>query len=93
MDQDSAKLENELSRVTRDANNIMLLSLISIITLPLYLIALVYFIVYFNKRKKIKSYQSLSGIFNELKSEYPLSEEGRDADRYIAALQAKLQKP
>jgi hypothetical protein len=45
MDKDTFKLENELSRITRDANNIMLLSLISIITLPLYLIALVYFII------------------------------------------------
>lgn len=67
MDRDSVKLADELSRITKDANNVMLLSLLGILALPLYLIALVYFIVYFNKRKRIRSYQSLSGILEELK--------------------------
>ncbi len=45
----------------------MLLSLISLINPPLYLIALLYFLFYSNKRKKLKSDQSLSGIFNGLR--------------------------
>jgi len=68
MDPVSVNLENELSRNTRDAKTIMLLSLISIVITPLFLVALVYFIIYFNKRKKLKSDQSLSNIFNGLKS-------------------------
>ena len=67
MDPVSVNLENELSRNTRDAKNIMLLSLISIIMPPLFLVALLYFLFYSNKRKKIKSDQSLSSIFNGLK--------------------------
>ena len=67
MDQVSANLENELSRYTRDAKNIMLLSLISIVMPPLFLAALVYFIIYFNKRKELKSDPSLSSIYNGLK--------------------------
>ena len=63
----SVNLENELSRNTRDAKNIMLLSLISIIMPPLFLVALLYFLFYSNKRKKLKSDQSLSSIFNGLK--------------------------
>lgn len=52
---------------------------------PLYLkkAALVY--------QELEHYNKALSIFQEIKSEYPLSEEGRDADRYIAALQAKLQ--
>ena len=68
MDQVSAYLENELSRTTRDAKNIMLLSLISIVVPPLFLVALVYFLNYFNKRKKLNSDQSLSSVFNGLKT-------------------------
>ncbi|MEN8194471.1 MAG: hypothetical protein ABFS12_16750 [Bacteroidota bacterium] len=67
MDPVSVNLENELSRNTRDAKNIMLLSLISIIITPLFLVALLYFLFYSNKRKKLKSDQSLSSIFNGLK--------------------------
>ncbi len=67
MDPVSVNLENELSRNTRDAKNIMLLSLIGLIVAPLYLIALLYFLFYSNKRKKLKSDQSLSGIFNGLR--------------------------
>jgi len=67
MEQVSDNLENELSRKTRDAKNIMLLSLISIVMPPLFLVALLYFLFYSNKRKKLKSDQSLSSIFNELK--------------------------
>ena len=67
MDPVSVNLENELSRKTRDAKNIMLLSLISIVTPPLFQVALLYFLIYFNKRKKLKSDQSLSSIFNGLK--------------------------
>ncbi len=67
MDPVSVNLENELSRNTRDAKNIMLLSLIGLIVVPLYLIALLYFLFYSNKRKKLKSDQSLSGIFNGLR--------------------------
>ena len=63
----SVNLENELSRNTRDAKNIMLLSLISIIMPPLFLVALLYFLFYCNKRKKLKSDQSLSSMFNGLK--------------------------
>ena len=63
----SVNLENELSRNTRDAKNIMLLYLISIIMPPLFLVALLYYLNYFNKRKKLKSDQSLSSIFNGLK--------------------------
>lgn len=66
MDQVSAKLENELSRNTRDAKNIMLLSFISILTPPLFLVALAYFLFYSNKRKNLKSDQSLRSIFNGL---------------------------
>ena len=61
-------MENQLSRNTRDAKTIMLLSLISIVMPPLFLVALVYFIIYFNKRKELKSDQSLSSIFNGLDS-------------------------
>ena len=68
MDPVSVNLENELSRNTRDAKTIMLLSLISIVMPPLFLVALVYFIIYFNKRKELKSDQSLSSIFNGLDS-------------------------
>ena len=67
MDPVSVNLENELSRNTRDAKNIMLLSLISIIMPPLILVAVLYFLLYSNKRKKLKSDQSLSSIFNGLK--------------------------
>lgn len=67
MDTISAKLENNLKRITGDAKIIMLLSLISLITPPLFLIALLYFLFYFNKRKKLKHDQSLSSIFNRLK--------------------------
>lgn len=67
MDQDSANLENELNRYTRDAKNIMLLSLISIIIPPLFLVTLLYFLFYSNKRKKLKSDLSLSNKFNGLK--------------------------
>ena len=67
MDQVSANLENELSRYTRDAKNIMLLSLISIVVPPLFLVALLYFLLNTNKRNKLKNDQSLSKIFNGLK--------------------------
>lgn len=67
MDTISVKLENDLKRITGDAKIIMLLSLISLITPPLFLIALLYFLFYFNKRKKLKHDQSLSSIFNRLK--------------------------
>lgn len=67
MDTISAKLENNLKRITGDAKIIMLLSLISLITPPLFLIALLYFLFYFNKREKLKHDQSLSSIFNRLK--------------------------
>jgi len=67
MDTVSVKLENDLNRITRDAKNIMLLSLISLIPVPLFLIALLYFLFYSNKRKKLKHDQSLSSIFNRLK--------------------------
>ena len=63
----SVNLENELSRNTRDAKNIMLLSLISIVMPPLFLVALLYFLLYSTKRKKLKNDQSLSNIFNGLK--------------------------
>ena len=66
MEQVSVNLDNELSRKTRDAKNIMLLSLISIVMPPLFLVALLYFLFYSNKRKKLKSDQSLSSIFNGL---------------------------
>ena len=67
MDQASANLENELSRYTRDAKNIMLLSLIGIVIPPLFLVALLYFLYYSNRRKKLQCDQSLSNIFNGLK--------------------------
>jgi anaerobic C4-dicarboxylate transporter len=67
MDQVSANLENELIRNTRDAKNIMLLSLIGIVVPPLFLVALLYFLLYSNKRNKLKNDQSLSHIFNGLK--------------------------
>lgn len=63
----SINLENELSRNTKDAKNIMLLSLISIIMPPLFLVALLLFLSYCNKRKKLKGDQSLSSVFNGLK--------------------------
>ena len=67
MDPVSVKLENELSRNTRAAKIIMWLSLISLMNPLFYLIALLYFLFYSNKRKKLKSDQSLSGIFNGLR--------------------------
>lgn len=67
MDPVSVIVENELSRNTRDAKNIMLLSLISIIMPPLFLIALLLYISYSKKRKKLKGDQSLSSVFNGLK--------------------------
>ena len=67
MDPVSVNLENELSRNIRDAKTIMLLSLISIVMPPLFLVALLLFILYSNKRKKLKSDQSLSSIYNDLK--------------------------
>ena len=68
MDPVSINLENDVSRNTRDAKTIMLLSLISIVLPPLFLVALVYFIIYFNKRKELKGDQSLSSVFNGLNS-------------------------
>jgi hypothetical protein len=67
MDTVSVKLENDLKRITRDAKIIMLLSLISPLNPPLFLIALLFFLFYFRKRKKLKHDQSLSSIFNRLK--------------------------
>ncbi len=67
MDTVSVKLENDLNRITSHAKIIMLLSLISILCPPLFLIALLFFLFYFNKRKKLKHDQSLSSIFNRLK--------------------------
>ena len=67
MDPVSVNLENELSRNTRAAKIIMWLSLISLMGPLFYLIALLYFLFYSNKRKKLKSDQSLSSIFNGLK--------------------------
>ena len=64
----SVKLENDLKRITQDAKIIMLLSFISIITPPLYLIALLFFLFYFNKQKKLKSDQSLSSEYSRLKA-------------------------
>ena len=61
-------MENELSRNTKDAKTIMLISLISIIMPPLFLVALVFFIIYCNKRKELKGDQSLSSVFNGLNS-------------------------
>ena len=67
MDTVSVKLENDLNRITRNAKIIMLLSLISPLNPPLFLIALLFFLFYFKKRKKLKHDQSLSSIFNRLK--------------------------
>lgn len=67
MDPVSVNVENELSRNTKDAKNIMLLSLISIIMPPLFLVALLLFLSYSNKQKKLKGDQSLSSVFNGLK--------------------------
>ncbi len=67
MDTVSVNLENDLNRITRHAKIIMLLSLISLLNPPLFLIALLFFLFYFNKRKKLKHDQSLSSIFNRLK--------------------------
>jgi len=67
MEQVSVYLESELSRKTRDAKNILLLSLISLVVPPLFLAAFLYFLFYYNKRKKLRSDQSLSSIFNGMK--------------------------
>lgn len=67
MDQVSANLENELSRNTRDAKNIILPSIIGIVITPLFLAGLLYFLLYSNKRKKLKNDPSYSNIFNSLK--------------------------
>ena len=67
MDPVSVNLENELSRNTRAAKIIMWLSLISLMNPLFYLIALLYFLFYSNKRKKLKGDQSHSSIFNGLK--------------------------
>jgi hypothetical protein len=67
MNQDSVKLEVRLYRITRDAKIIMWLSVLSLIALPLFLIALIYFLFYNSKFLKLKNNQSLSGIFNRLK--------------------------
>lgn len=67
MDPVSDNLGNELSRNTKDAKNIMLLSLISIIMPPIFLGVLLYFLFYSNKRKKLVRLKSLSSIFNGLK--------------------------
>ena len=67
MDTVSVKLGNDLNRITRNAKIIMLLSLISPLNPPLFLIALLFFLFYFRKRKKLKHDQSLSSIFNRLK--------------------------
>ena len=67
MEQVSVYLKNELSHRTRDAKNIMLLSFISILMPPLFLAVLLYFLFYFNKRKKLICDDPLSSIFNGLK--------------------------
>ena len=67
MEQVSVYLESELSRKTRDAKNILLLSLISLVVPPLFLAAFLYFLFYYNKRKKLRSDQSLCSIFNGMK--------------------------
>ena len=67
MDQDLVKFEIKLNSLIRDTKIIMWLSVISLITLPLYLISLLYFLFYNLKLSKLKNDQSLRGIFNKLK--------------------------
>lgn len=68
MDHDSGNLGNDIQSITRDAKNIMLLSLISLPVTPLFLITLIYYVIYSNKLKKLKSNQSLSSKYSRLKA-------------------------
>ena len=67
MDNVLDKPEVKLDRITRDAKIILWLSVISLISLPLFLIALLYFLFYSFKLSKLKNNQSLRGIFDRLK--------------------------
>ena len=67
MDPVSVNLENEIQGITRDAKNIMILSFISLPVTPLFLITLIYFFIYINKLKKIKTNQSINSEYSRLK--------------------------
>ena len=67
MDQDLVRFEVKVDGITRDAKIIIWLSVISLITIPLFLISLLYFMFYSFKLSKLKNNQSFSGIYNKLK--------------------------
>ena len=66
MDQVLVELEDNLINISRFAKIIMWLSVISVINTPIFLIALLLFLIYIFKLSKLKNNQSLSGIFNRL---------------------------
>ena len=66
MDQVLVELEDKLINLSRFAKIIMWLSVISVINTPLFLIALLLFLIYIFKLSKLKNNQSLSGIYNRL---------------------------
>ena len=67
MDQVLVELEDKLINISIFAKIIMWLSVISVFMTPLFLIALILFLIYIFKLSKLKNNQSLSGIFNRLK--------------------------
>ena len=68
MDQEDVRFEVKVDGISRDAKIILWLSVISLITVPLYLISLLYFLFYSIKLSKLKNDQSISGIYYKLKS-------------------------
>lgn len=67
MDQVLVELEDKLINISRFAQIIMWLSVISVFMTPLILVVLILFLIYIFKLSKLKNDQSLSGIFNRLK--------------------------
>ena len=67
MDQVLGELEDKLIKISNFAKIIMWLSVISVIMTPLFLIALLLFLIYIFRFSKLKNNQSLSVIFNRLK--------------------------
>ena len=67
MDQVLVELKEKLINNTRFAKIIMWLSIISVFMTPLFLVALLLFLIYVFNLSKLKTNQSLSGIFNKCK--------------------------
>ena len=66
MEQVLVELKEKLINNTRFAKIIMWLSVISLFMTPLFLVALLLFLIYVFNLSKLKNNQSLSGIFNKM---------------------------